>query len=387
MKISKIICAGLNCLDLQLIGCTQSGQEEAIEHYDNAVYCAGGSSLQTAIALSMINPVVGGRKHIQVLTKLGNDRNGEILLDFMTKAGVDTQLTLVDPTVATAMAILPIFQNGKRGCFFNLASNNSFTKEEILNQLELVKRQQDGVEEETLVDAFLFGYPHLMPKLQGDNLKRLLESTQKLFGKNTLIGVDLNGVSSENHNENILGPALKHIDILHLNEEEAEILLLLGQQQQKNSNTSGSSDDNNSNSLVHEVTNHLHQSGCAVVLLSLGSKGSFISITSDENRLAQIIAKNNYWKAGSNIHIPAFAIPEGRKINTNGAGDALFAGFCWAASSIEKLTLEQAGNFASLVARQRCDSTTRDITTPSSRDDANTLLDMVLSGKLPPIVK
>jgi len=56
----------------------------------------------------------------------------------------------------------------------------------------------------------------------------------------------------------------------------------------------------------------------------------------------------------------------------------LFAGFCWAASQ-ESLTLEQAGQFAALVARQRCDATTRD--TPSH--DAQGLLDIVLAGNLP----
>jgi len=43
-KGGSIICAGLSCLDLQLVGCTQSGSEEAIERYDEAVHCAGGSA-------------------------------------------------------------------------------------------------------------------------------------------------------------------------------------------------------------------------------------------------------------------------------------------------------------------------------------------------------
>jgi sugar/nucleoside kinase (ribokinase family) len=366
-------------LDLQLIGCTKSGQEEAIEQYERAVYCAGGSACMTATTLALLdtnnNNTNSKTRSIHLLTKLGKDRNGEILMDFMTKAGANTELTFMDESVATAMSILPIFKTGGRGCFFNLASNNSFTKEEVLARLHTLDEGR-----RRCVDAFLFGYPHLMPKLQGDNLRIMLESVKETLGNNNnsdnkddvLIGVDLNGVSADNHTESLLGPALPHVDVLHLNEEEAEIL-----SGEPKAEFMKSTDE------LKAVTNGLHKDGCAVVILSLGSKGAFVSVTPDADRLAKSPKMISHWKAGSSVHVPAFAIDG--EINANGAGDALFSGFCWAAgnnSNEHLLTLEQAGNFASLVARQRCDVKTRD----DPAQDAEALLEMVRKGALPPAI-
>lgn len=69
MKLTNnaIVCAGLNCLDLQLLGCTKSGQEEAIERYDQAVYCAGGSASMAGTTLALIDE----SRPIHILTKLG----------------------------------------------------------------------------------------------------------------------------------------------------------------------------------------------------------------------------------------------------------------------------------------------------------------------------
>ena len=176
------------------------------------------------------------------------------------------------------------------------------------------------------------------------------------------------------------------IDVLHLNEEEAEIIS--GGFKADDLKVASSTDK------LKEVTNRLHLSssssseGCAIVLLSLGSKGTFISVTPNKTRLAnacnQISSESSSWEAGSTIHIPAFAIPEGQ-INTNGAGDALFSGFCYAlATTMEtKLTMKQVGEFASLVAYQRCNINTRD--KPSH--DVDGLLDMVLNGNLPPTIQ
>lgn len=359
-KKKAIICAGLNCLDLQLIGCTKSGQEEAIEQYDQAVYCAGGSASMAATTLAQIDK----SRIIHVLTKLGKDRNGELMLEFYKQAGAATDLCFMDESVATAMSVLPIFKaDGGRGCFFNLASNNSFTKEEVIAQLENIDLK------ETQVDAFLFGYPHLMPKLQDENLKSMLENARQKLGQGVLIGVDLNGVSADNHHSGVLSPALKEVDVLHLNEEEAEIL-------------SGCKKEDllHADDKLQLVCDKLHDNGCATVVLSMGSKGAYLSVSKDCERLTKCsTAIKDHFKPGTSVRVPAFAIESGN-INANGAGDALFSGFCWAAATQDDLSLEQVGTFASLVARQRCDVATRD----SPRQSTEGLLEAVRSGTLPP---
>lgn len=371
---SAIICAGLSCLDLQLLGCTKSGQEEAIEQYDKAVYCAGGSASMAATTLALIcNKADGGQQEqespsssVYVLTKLGNDPNGSMMLDFYKEVGANTDLCFMDEKVSTAMAVLPVFKVGGRGCFFNLACNDSFTTDELLSRLDLIPSA-------TKVDAFLFGYPHLMPQMQGMALKSMLQSVRSKLGDNVVIGVDLNGVSADNHKEGLLSHALDEVDVLHLNEEEAEILS--GHKKEE------LFDKGQGEEKLKAVTKKLHDDGCAVVVLSLGSKGSFLSLTTDEKRLEKCpIKSKTSWTSGTSVRVPAYQIDGDGNVNANGAGDALFSGFCWAAATQEDLSLEQCGMVASLVARQRCDVRTRD--TPSHR--AEDLVKLVKGGKLPP---
>ena len=206
---NTIICAGLSCLDLQLLGCTKSGQAEAIEQYEKAVYCAGGSASMAATTLALLCDDI---MDIRVLTKLGKDLNGQVMLDFYREAGANTELCLQDASVSTAMSVLPVFKEGGRACFFNLAANNSFTADELLSQLD------KNLPKESHTNAFLFGYPHLLPQMQGEPLKTMLQATRDKLGRpnNTsiLIGVDLNGVSADNHRPELLGPALEQVDVL-----------------------------------------------------------------------------------------------------------------------------------------------------------------------------
>eukprot|EP00591_Stephanopyxis_turris_P013517 CAMPEP_0195510468 /NCGR_PEP_ID=MMETSP0794_2-20130614/3104_1 /TAXON_ID=515487 /ORGANISM="Stephanopyxis turris, Strain CCMP 815" /LENGTH=374 /DNA_ID=CAMNT_0040637895 /DNA_START=142 /DNA_END=1266 /DNA_ORIENTATION=- len=356
-----IICAGLSCLDLQLLGCTKSGTEEAIEQYDEAVYCAGGSASMTATTLALLTKTNAEEEEeeeeeedvrIHVLTKLGADFNGDKLIDFYKRAGANTDLILVDPNVRTSMAVLPVFSEGGRGCFVNLACNEGFTASELLERIDMAPV---GV-----VRAFLFGYPHLLPGMQGDTLRTMLESVRRKLGTNCLVGVDLNGVGADNHNDGLLSPALTEVDILHLNEEEAAVLCAEGN---------------------GDATTLLHDRGCAVVILSLGSRGAKISVTSDAARLKRCPGQMKGWTPGSTVRVPAFHIGEDQ-INANGAGDALFSGFCFASSmvNVNDVNLEQAGTFASLVAWQRCNIKTRD---GDGMLGSKTLMDMVQKQDLP----
>ena len=323
---------------------------------------------------------------VHILTKIGPDFAGNTLLEFYRRAGASTDLVLTDDTARTSMAVLPIFNNGKRGCFVNLACNDGFTTDELLGQVDYAV--------ETIPNptrAFLFGYPHLMPKMQCNSLRDMLQSArQKLSSEqnhNVLVGVDLNGVDGSNAiaAQDVLISSLGEIDVLHLNEDEAMVL---------SSSSSSSNDDAtnendgkaNNNGVSPQMLSQIatfHEQGCAVVLLSLGSKGALVSVTPNSERLKQLSSSSSsqstpiaisQWTPGTQVRIPAFKI-EHNDVNANGAGDALFSGFCLAASSwgcvVEdrickssssewKVTPQTAGTFASLVAWQRCDAKTRD---------------------------
>jgi len=389
-----IICAGLSCLDLQLVGCTQSGSDEAIERYDEAIHCAGGSASMTATTLALLMKTKP-KEEVHVITKIGPDFAGNTMLEFYRRAGASTRLVLSDESARTSMAVLPIFQTGKRACFVNLACNDGFTSDEMLHQVDQYFGN-DSSSGPPPPRAFLFGYPHLMPKMQGDALKSMLRNVRaKLSSEENkvLIAVDLNGVDGSDPAvaKSALIPALSEIDVLHLNEDEA---MVLSSSSSSSSSPAAPSGENGSNSLLNsELLSQIssfHEQGCAVVLLSLGSKGAFVSVTPDEKRLQQLSSSQcniamSQWDAGTQVHVPAFKIDHGG-VNTNGAGDALFAGFSLAASSWGskwKVCPLNAGTFASLVAWQRVDSKTRD---GDGMRSADALMGMIVDQKLPTIL-
>jgi hypothetical protein len=355
------------------------------------------------------------------------------------------------------MAVLPIYKTGQRGCFVNLACNDGFTPDELVTQLNLLSTTM--VEEESsliVVDdtnkseyndktfAFLFGYPHLLPNMQGKALQTMLANVrQRLSYSNNndnndrlpiLVGVDINGIDGTNDPSaarNVLIPALCEIDVLHLNEDEA-MVLFSGLETNNNLPRNNNNNNGDVSPELWLVLSWLHEQGCAVVLLSLGSKGAVVSVTPNIERLQQLSSSTtneaktsssssttssyNYpsmcisqWIPGSYARIPAYEIDG--EVNANGAGDALFAGFCLAASSwgswrssigqkigsssgcrttsisnecVVVVTPQVAGTFASLVAWQRCDTMKRD---GIGMMNALELMNTVCNGDLPKAIQ
>lgn len=460
-----IICAGLSCLDLQLVGCTQSSTgsgHETIERFDEAIHCAGGSASMSGTTLALLlrpsssssseeQPTTTTTKtKVHILTKIGPDFAGSTLLDYYKQSGASTDLVLTDSKSRTSMAVLPIYKNGQRGCFVNLACNDGFTPEELVPQLDLLSSTM--VEEKSssvVVDdtntsenndktfAFLFGYPHLLPKMQGKALQtmlakvrqRLSYSTNNNDGLPILVGVDINGIDGTNNPSearDVLTPALCEIDVLHLNEDEA-IVLFSGSNEETNDDLPRNINDDEVSPELWAVLSWLHEQGCAVVLLSLGSKGAVVSVTPNSERLQQLSSTTtkaakissststsssynpsmciSQWIPGSYARIPAYEIDG--EVNANGAGDALFAGFCLAASSrggsigqkigssgsssstsisneCVVVTPQVAGTFASLVAWQRCDTRKRD---GMGMMNASELMNIVCNGHLPKAIQ
>ncbi|KAL7544583.1 hypothetical protein ACHAWF_007963 [Thalassiosira exigua] len=411
-----VVCAGLSCLDLQLLGCTDSGGGEAIERYDEAVHCAGGSASMTATTLALLLERRGSdasgdvdEEEVHVLTKLGPDFAGSTLQEFYRRAGARTDLVLVDPEVRTSMAVLPVYRDGRRGCFVNLACNDGFAPEELLGRLDGI----DGASDRP-VRAFLFGYPHLMPRMRGEALQLMLrEARRKLSpveGGGVLVGVDLNGVDGSDPAgaREALIPALGEVDVLHLNEDEASILSSSSSSRRAACDNDSGAVDGVDPEVLAQIAS-FHEEGCAVVLLSLGSRGAFVSVTPDSQRLQRFATPPSSqsssdlpstpprtavsrWIPGTQLRVPAYRIPSG-DVNANGAGDALFAGFCLAASSwgreVERtlrgegdwsVTPRAAGTFGALTAWQRCDARTRD---GDGMRSAARLMEMIRRGDLP----
>ena len=73
----------------------------------------------------------------------------------MLAVGVDCSRVIRDPSVQTALAVLPIFASGERGCFVNLAANDHLEGQEVAQAL----RELSETEGPPLA-AVHYGYPH-----------------------------------------------------------------------------------------------------------------------------------------------------------------------------------------------------------------------------------
>lgn len=251
------------------------------------------------------------------LCKIGNDDTGNKLLSLLANSGgcrnVDTSYIRMarqkDPKARTALAVLPIYQDGRRGCFFDAASNSSFSARDLVEMisslssgstgpsLDMTRMTADEIDEyrerlEVLTPdygAFLFGYPHLLPKIQNEALAQVLLEARSIMIEGGLIALDLNGVPegtfqtgegslrslADLRNDPVIGMALEHVDILHLNEDELCLLTgceLVGTAESKLEDEYA----------IATAVNLFLTAGVGVVAVTRGSKGSFVGCNSLE---------------------------------------------------------------------------------------------------------
>lgn len=251
------------------------------------------------------------------LCKVGNDDTGNKLLSLLENSGgcrnVDTSYARMarqkDPTARTALAVLPIYQDGRRGCFFDAASNSTFSARELVDMisslssgstgpaLDMTQMTMDEIDEyrerlEVLTPdygAFLFGYPHLLPNIQGQSLTVCMLEARHIMIEGGIIALDLNGVPegafhteegclrslTDLRNDPVIGLALEHVDILHLNEDELCLLTgceLIGTPECKVEDEYA----------IASAVNLFLAAGVAVVAVTRGSKGSFVCCNNQE---------------------------------------------------------------------------------------------------------
>ncbi|KAH8054246.1 inositol-3-phosphate synthase [Aureococcus anophagefferens] len=152
-----VVCCGLACLDLELGGASDGGRE-AINGFEAATSRAGGSAAS------------------------GGDELARLLLD----KGVRVDAPPRFDAARTGLAVVPVFSDGGRGCYFGAGANADFGGEDVV---EGVARQvaRGGVL------AVHVGYPHLLPRLRGVGLRAALARVREL-APNALISLDVNGV-------------------------------------------------------------------------------------------------------------------------------------------------------------------------------------------------
>jgi len=348
-----IVCAGLACVDMQLGNATGGDGGENIEIFEGETSIGGGSVSMACKSLARLchgAPLDEGYMQVTPpvvhtlipICKIGHDDTGNKLLSLLENCGrasrnVDTKYAKSgrknDQTARTALAVLPIFKDGRRGCFFDAASNATFEAKEVVGMLQEVTGEGSSTPPTQPLGAFVFGYPHLLPNLQGEALAHVFSRARASMDEGGIIVMDLNGVPDVAPNwiggglrtvpdlkvDRVIGPALGHVDILHMNEDE--LVLLTGC-----SLTGSKSDDEFA---ISNAASLFLLCGVAVVAVTRGQRGCFIACN-DEERFAKTKALPSSW-VDSTTFIKAVDLPEGTTINTNGAGDSFTAGLLVAA--------------------------------------------------------
>ena len=368
---ARVICAGLACVDMQLNHATGGDGGEGIETFEGEKSIGGGSvsmACKTLARLCHGAPLDEGYMQISPpvfqsvvpLCKVGNDDTGDKLLSLLEQCGqtcrnVETRYLKVarnrNPGGRTALAVLPIFQDGRRGCFFDAASNTTFSMEEMTELLASLSSGSSGrsldmshmsaddiehyvndLEQMTpIYGAFLFGYPHLLPHLQGEALAEILLEARKTMIEGGITVVDLNGVPETSFQKEdglrtavdlrldpVLGAALEHVDIIHMNEDE--LCLLTGCEIRGVANSHHEDDFN-----IAQAANLFLLCGVGVVVVTRGKNGCYVACNGEE-RFKRSLALPASW-ADCTAKVGTTLLPKGTVINSNGAGDAFTSGF------------------------------------------------------------
>ena len=351
---------------MQLNNATGGDGGEAIESFEGEKSIGGGSVSMACKALARLvhgEPLDEGFIEVAPpvvhsvipLCKIGNDSTGDKLINLLEECGsscrnVDTKHVKAarqgDTTSRTALSVLPIYQDGRRGCFFDAASNATFSSKDIIDMLgnlslaasnplqdyshmtadDIDKYYADLESMAPACGAFLFGYPHLLPKLQGEQLLRVLIEARRFMVDGGITVLDLNGVPDtyDGHRmqftaeslfrDPVIGAALEEVDILHLNEDELASLTCTQL-------TGTASDD----ILIAEAAGLFLQCGVAIILVTRGKKGSFVACgTTARFKRSKMLPSS--W-VNASVMMSSTELPRGTLINSNGAGDAFTAGF------------------------------------------------------------
>jgi len=355
---ARVVCAGLACVDMQLQQATGGNGGEGIETFQGENTIGGGSVSMACKTLARLcheealddgymqvtPPVVST---VTPLCMIGNDDTGTKLLSLLENCGsacrnVDTRVIrnfrAKYPSNRTALSILPIYKDGRRGCLFDAASNDKFTTDQLLEMISELSSNLKSKGVDTtgmsmpIYGSLLFGYPHLLPQMQGHVLARFFQQFRKLMIDHGIVALDLNGVPEPDspivkagalrslndlRNDKVIGPALQHVDILHMNEDE---LVLLTGCRILDTNDSHQDDE----FVIAKAVELFLQCGVAVVAVTRGSKGSYVACNIAE-RFEQTPALPSSW-INCSAHMPSTLLPRGSRLNTNGAGDAYTSG-------------------------------------------------------------
>lgn len=250
----------------------------------------GGDALNEALILSRIG------RSVRLVSCIGQDMAGEMILDACRRDGVDVSCVARKENLDTGVNIVLVAENGERSFITNPNGGlRKITPEDVFSAIE----QPDFSQAKIASFASIFVYPLLMPALE-EIFKRIRE-------KGLVLCADMTRPKNGERIED-LQRALQYVDYIFPNYSEA-------------AEVTGKTD-------LDEIANAFLDSGVKNVVIKLGARGCLV-----KNREFRKI-------------IPAVSsIPA---IDTTGAGDNFVAGFIVAL--YEGKSIEDCAKFANATA-------------------------------------
>jgi ribokinase len=222
---------------------------------------------------------------VTMITKIGEDPYGKLVLDFYDEEGIDRSQVFIDKNKATGIALILVDENtGENSILVAPGACHNIKPQDVLSVKERIKNSDMlMVQMEVNMDA-------------------------------TFMAME---IASENGVPIIMNPApaqkiddrfYRMIDYITPNETEAEILTGIKADSEEN---------------IKAAAENLFKKGVRNVIITLGKQGVYI--------------KNSTM----NGKVPAYNV---KTVDTTGAGDA-FNG-CFAAGLLEGMTIDEAADFA-----------------------------------------
>lgn len=247
----------------------------------------GGDAANEAATLARLG------KRVNLITKLGADLTGKILIHYFDELGISLEDSNVEENLDTGINVVLVEKSAERSFITN--------KNGSLRRLGLKDIPPAALEKSPLL---CFASIFVSPLFDVPSMAALFKAAKE---KGRTLCADMTRCKNGEKLEDIR-EAIQYLDYLFPNYEEAKAV-------------SGKED-------LDEIADAFLDCGVSCIVIKTGAKGCLIK--TKESRFA----------------IPA--CPDTNCIDTTGAGDNFAAGFLYALS--EKLPLEECGRFANAVA-------------------------------------
>ena len=314
---SGIVCSGVSCLDLFLYGTEPLVTRESLSMVRETRYRPGGATSNTGRALARLGLPTA------YMTVIGDDANGDILLKLWEADGIDLRYVVRTAEAGTALSVLPVYADGKRGVYFCPGTN------EIMGLDNLFGARGEFLAALRGMQVFHLGYPPLMRRMQGTALAEVLAAVRET---GVLVSLDTTPVADDTTLAAMLAPALRVAHMFTPNIEEASQVTgrftALAARARAASDQAGATRDIENiitPAELAEIGEQLLAAGVPLVVITLGPNGAFLC-TGDAAALRAVPlapADLSGW-ANQRLYVPAFQVDG--PLNTTGAGDTFTAG-------------------------------------------------------------